>query len=465
MFKSPEVKQFLHKLISNISSSPIRKRIVKGLGANVFAQAINIVIQLTSVPIFLHFWGADLYGKWLILSSIPGYLSMSDIGFGSVAGNEMTMLTARKDYQAATKVFQSAWVFITGICSVIGLVAYALAYLLPFDSWFNLKSLPPGQVSLVICLLAFYTLVSQQGGLIDAAFKSDGRYAQGTALDNIVRLMEMVLALSSVALGGQLVSVALMLLIGRTMGLCWMWLVFKRGSQWLSLGYAKASWQTIQKMFKPAIAFMAIPLSNALIFQGMTLTVGGLLAPVAVVVFTTSRTVSRILIQFITLINCAFWPELSAAFGCNDLQLARKLHQRASLFSFWLSIVTSIALAAIGPWLLRFWTGGHIVINLPLFYLMLLLVISSSLWQSSSVFLMATNTHGSLAKITLISSIGGIIIAYIFMNQMGIIAAPIALLTTDIAIGFYAIKNTLNLLKSKFTNYFRSLFNLKTALS
>ena len=112
---------------------------------------------------------------------------------------------------------------------------------------------------------------------------------------------------------------------------------------------------------------MAIPLSNALIFQGMTLTVGGLQAPVAVVVFTTSRTVSRILIQFITLINCAFWPELSAAFGCNDLLLARKLHQRASLFSFWLSIVTSIALAAIGPWLLRFWTGGHIVINIPLF--------------------------------------------------------------------------------------------------
>lgn len=157
MFKSPKVRPILY---SKISSSPLRRRLVKGLGANAFGQVVNVAIQLTSVPIFLHFWGADIYGKWLILSSIPGYLSMSDIGFGSAAGNEMTILTARHDYQAASKVFQSAWVFITIVCSVIGLAVIVLAYLLPFDIWFNLQPLPQNQVALVICLLAFYTLVS-----------------------------------------------------------------------------------------------------------------------------------------------------------------------------------------------------------------------------------------------------------------------------------------------------------------
>lgn len=214
------------------------------------------------------------------------------------------MLTARADYQAASKVFQSAWVFVTSVCSVIGLVAIALAYLLPLDSWFNLQSLPSHQVSLVISLLALYTLVSQQGGLVDAV-RSDGRYAEGTALANVVRFMEMALALITVCLGGDLVTAASTLLVGRLLGTVWMWLMFRRASQWLSLGYSKARWESIQIMLRPAIAFMALPMSQALIFQGMTLTVGVVLGSVAVVVFTTSRTVTRIVIQFIHLVNSA----------------------------------------------------------------------------------------------------------------------------------------------------------------
>lgn len=464
MFKLPPLKQPLYKLFSIISSSPVRRRLVKGLGANTFGQVVNIIIQLASVPIFLHFWGADLYGKWLILSSIPGYLSMSSIGFGSVAGNEMTMLTARQDYKEASSVFQSAWVFVTSVCSVIGILVVALAYLLPFNSWFNLQPLPSTQVSLVICLLALYTLVSQQGGVIDAAFRSDGRYAQGIALANVVRLMEMVLVLISVSVGGQLVTAATILLIGRILGICWMWLMFRRGSQWLSLGYAKARLDIIKRLFRPAAAYMAFPMSNALIFQGMDLTVGAVLGPVAVVVFTTSRTASRIVIQFISLVNHAVWPEFSSAFGSGDLLLARKLNQKASLFSFWLSILVSIVLVFIGPWLLRTWTGQHLVIDIPLFYLMLLLVVSSSFWQSSAVVLMSTNRHGGFAKLSIIVSLGGLIIAYILLKRIGLIAAPIALLATDIFRGFYATQKALIILKGTFSGYLSALFDLKNAI-
>lgn len=85
MFKSSKTER-LHRLVDTISASPIRRRLIKGLSANAFSQVVNIAIQLTSVPIFLHFWGVDLYGKWLIVSSIPAYLSMSDIGFGSPQG-------------------------------------------------------------------------------------------------------------------------------------------------------------------------------------------------------------------------------------------------------------------------------------------------------------------------------------------------------------------------------------------
>lgn len=317
-------------------------------------------------------------------------------------------------------------------------MAIALAYLLPLDSWFNLQSLPSHQVSLVISLLAIYTLVSQQGGLIDAAFRSDGRYAQGTALANVVRFMEMALALIGVCLGGDLVTAASTLLVGRLLGTVWMWLMFRRASQWLSLGYSKARWDTIQIMLRPAIAFMALPMSQALIFPGMTLSVGVVLGSVAVVVFTTSRTVTRIVIQFIHLVNSAVWPELSNAFGSANLLLARKLHQKASLFSLWLSILAATVLAFVGLWLLQIWTGRQILIDKPLFYSMLLIVISSSFWQSISIVLMATK-HGGFAKISLVSSILAIILADLVLKFIVLVRASIALLLINCLIGFYVM--------------------------
>jgi O-antigen/teichoic acid export membrane protein len=241
--------------------------------------------------------------------------------------------------------------------------------------------------------------------------------------------------------------------------------MFKRANQWLSIGCDKARLETIRRLIKPAISFMAFPMSNALIFQGMTLTVGALLNPVAVVIFTTSRTVTRIISQFINLINFAVWPEFSSAFGSGNLPLARKLHQKASFFSFWLSIVASILLIFIGPWLLRIWTGNQIVINLSLFYLMLLLVVSSSFWQSSSVVLMATNRHSSFAKISFISSFGGIAIAYVLLKLIGLDAAPISLLLTDIIIGFYATRTALIVMKETFSDYIIALLDWRSALS
>lgn len=78
-----------------------------GFGANLYSQIVTVIVQLVGVPILLYSWGAQLYGEWLILSAIPAYLSMSDLGFSQSAGNDMTARVARNDRDGALSVFQS----------------------------------------------------------------------------------------------------------------------------------------------------------------------------------------------------------------------------------------------------------------------------------------------------------------------------------------------------------------------
>ena len=73
------------------TGSKMRERLLKGLGAQGFSQAVQIFIRLAEVPLLLSFWGTQLYGEWLMLSALPIYLSISDGGFAGPACREMTM--------------------------------------------------------------------------------------------------------------------------------------------------------------------------------------------------------------------------------------------------------------------------------------------------------------------------------------------------------------------------------------
>jgi hypothetical protein len=78
-----------------------------GFATTVVSKASYTLIQLIQVPVLMHFWGRAMFGVWGILTATPTYLSFSNVGFGSVAGNEMTMLMARGEQEQALTVFQS----------------------------------------------------------------------------------------------------------------------------------------------------------------------------------------------------------------------------------------------------------------------------------------------------------------------------------------------------------------------
>jgi len=56
------------------------KRLFRGIGANFLGQIINIASRIVLVPLFLLSWGADIYGEWLLLSSMVAYLSLIEMG-------------------------------------------------------------------------------------------------------------------------------------------------------------------------------------------------------------------------------------------------------------------------------------------------------------------------------------------------------------------------------------------------
>jgi O-antigen/teichoic acid export membrane protein len=437
----------------------LKAKLLRNLGANAYGQMITIVIQLVSVPLYLHYWGVALYGEWLILSAIPAYLALSDIGFASVAANDMTMRVANEDRQGALEVYQSIWLFITGVSVIVGSLVSIIIYIVPVAAKFSISHISEVQTQQVLIVLMLYVLVGLQGGVLNAAFRAAGRYAYGTAMGNTVRLAEWAVAVVGLLLGGGVLAIAILTLATRFIGMLLLWLVLRQQEPWLCFGTQAATIQQVHNLFRPAVAFMAFPLGLALSLQGMVLIIGLTLGSAAVVIFSAYRTVTRLLVQAITMLNQAVWPEISAAYGAKQMDLVRQLHRKGSSLTFWIALVAVTVLGLTGEWFIGVWTRHAFEQNRILLILMLATTFLNVLWQTSWVVLMATNQHQKITMAFIVSAAAGLALSTLATPFFGINVVGIILAVFELPLLYLAINSTLLLLNDQWSGYVKSIYS------
>lgn len=435
-------------------SQAVRSRLMKGFAAQGFAQVTNLLIQFGSIPLFLHFWGVFLYGEWTLLSTVPSYFALSDLGFASAAGTEMTLRVGRGDREGALKVFQSAWVLVTGLSLLVTLAMLGLVHLIPAHP-FAKMTLPRAEIISVVSILACQVFFDMQTGLIGNGYRCDGHYAVGTMVRQAQRLAEFATAALVLLLGGHLIAMALAVMLTRLTGNLLSVFDVRRRSPWLTFGWKHADLATLRLITTPALSFMGFPLGNALSLQGINTLIGITLGPVMLASFTTTRTLTRAVWQALGAITNTIWVELSSAFGSGDITLARSLHRRACQAAMWIAVLFSIGLFFAGPFLYHLWTGRQVVFDPALFGLLLLVGIANSLWSTSYVVLLSVNRHQTLAVVYVAATGLSLALASVLTPLLGLHGAALSLLVIDLFMSTYVVVRSLALVQDTLPAFIR----------
>lgn len=443
----------------------LKKRLLKGVGANGFGQLVTVLIQVVSVPLFLSFWGQELYGEWLIISATPMFLSMSDLGFTIAAENEMTMKVAKGDRKGASEIFQSVWFILLIVSFIVVSGIFILFNLLDINQLLSISKLSSSDSAYIISLLSLYVLLGMQIGLLSGGFRCDGNYAFGVCCANYLRLFDYVVISVAIYLGAYPLNVAICFVVTRCIGISLMYIWLRKKSPWIRYGFANKSFSAIRNLTKPAIASMGLPLVNAMSNQGVILIIGSLLTPIDVVVFSTLRTLSRLALQLMRTIRASISPELSTAYAVNNMVLARKLHRRSCQFSLWLSSLAVFSLIFSGNWIINTWTKNTVEMNFSLFYIMLLTVVFSSFWYTSFAVLTSTNQHHKIMPKYLLVTVFYLCLCTLVIPYLGLNSAAICLMLIEITMLIFVLKESLNLLDDKLKFYLKSLFEMNKLFS
>ena len=441
-----------------------KRRLMLGFIVNWVGKLASTIIQLIQVPVFLHFWSVPLYGEWMIVNSIPAYLSFSNVGFGSVAGNEMTMMVAREDRDSALRVFQSCWWLIALICTASIILLSGGLYYLPAARLLKLTTLGETDTKWIIFYLGVSVLLGQLEQLLQSAYRCIGRYPFGTFIKSLLSLGAFACMIVAVTLGAGARVTALVFASANIAGTLLLCILVRRDIPWIRFGWQYASFDEIRKLARPAIAFMGFPIGNALNLQGTLLAVGYALGPTEVVVFGTARTVSRVALQMVQMVNSTFEPEMSIAFGAGNLPLTRTLLRRACQLALFVAVVIVGVMMSFGPWFLTHWTGGHVPPSRPLLGILLLVVLFYALWSTSATLMTSTNQHQRLATYFIFGTSISCVLCFFFARVYGLYGAAASLLISETVMNLYVVPACLRIAHDTLPAFLASMLHIPHAI-
>lgn len=428
----------------------IKRRLIRNIGASAFGKISGAIATFLSVPMFLSLLGWEKYSAWLVVSAIPVWLSMADIGFGSVAANEMSLRVSRGDWTGAERIFQSAWAAIFGFTgfSIIGIVA--LGILLPWSSLLSINSVSSTELSITVIALGCSSLIALQGALFAGLFRAKGRAEMAIFLGGVKPLFDVVFIFIALFIFRNLIAASVALLISQlayiTSGTIW----GLRCCREIKLGINGCNREDLKLCIRKGVAFCVFPIGNAFVLQGATLVVNHALGAAAVVVFNTCRTLVRSAQQILNLLGQSVWPEFSHLVGAGDWSRARRLHHITLASNLIVAIGISLVILTIGPLIYNVWTRHQLHVDRMLMLPFIASILTNALWFCASTIVSASNRHERFAIFYLLGSILSIVICYFLSIKFGIEGAAISALTLDVVIGPLVIGEALKITRDNY---------------
>lgn len=448
-------KKFQQKKTNN----PLR-RFTHGSLADFLNKIINIIGQFLLVPIFLTHWGNQLYGEWLALSAVVGYLSLINFGLQNFVLNRLNQCYTQNNLDQYLRILHSAfWGSIVISLSAVILVTAILGFL-PLESWL-LFELNDHETAVKIALILMLQIVGAIPlGFISGIYRTIKEYPRGVMVVNAQCALFFFLTAGVVVSGGGPLEAALIQLaplLGSALFVFW---DLKRRHPAIRIGIKYRDVKLAISFLGPSFLFFLFTLSLIITVQGSVLLVGAMLGPSSVATFATLRTLAHLIKQLATPINHSLWPELTIWETQGRYEIIGFVHQMMTKLLLIFGFCSATFIHFTGPEILSFWTQGQINYNAKLMDALLLLVITQMFWFPSSVILGATNNHKSMGKNSLLAACSGLVLAYLLIKPFELSGVVYGLWVADFVIcGWFIPKAACRLTKQNHGHFlFETLF-------
>lgn len=396
-------------------------RVTNGVLANLLGQVITAVGQLVLIPVFLGFWGQQLYGEWLSLSAAVTYLSMLDFGMQTYLVNRLNQAYVRGQYKEHSRMLHSALLFSIALSVSAMVLMVVILSLVRIEKWFVFAHTTHRTAALVEVLLCTQVVGAIPFGLISGCYRSIREYARGQMVNNVRTLVSIGLTALVIMAGRGLAAVAAAQLIVLVACAIWVCVDLRLRHREIRIGLSEANMRQAISFLGPSGLFFLIQAAAALTIQGSTLMVSALFGAASVAAFVPLRTLANLVRQMVGVLHSALWPEVTALETAHQYEALRNVHLMTSKVVVIGSACAAMILHFRGPEILALWTHHGKIFDPHLLDAFLVLLVSQSPWLTSSLVLVASNNHRRLSICYFASAAVGLGLGFLAARRFGMV--------------------------------------------
>lgn len=380
------------------------KNIQANIIGSLFLKGISILLSLVVVPLTIDYISPYQYGVWITLSSVVGWLSFFDIGFGNGLKNKFVEAVAHGNVKLAKIYVSTTYAIMTIIISAIWIVSVVISKFINWNEFLNVNKIENvdlySVVIIVLSTFAFQFIL----GLLNTILIS----IQKPVITSIINVISQLLILFGILLfinfskdGGSLTSLSLLMGGVNTIVL----LIFSFYFFRTSLAKYKPSLKDVNfkytnDLLKIGVKFFVLQIIAIVYYETNNIIITKTLSPLDVTIYNLAFKYMSVLGMGFTIILTPFWSAFIEASILKDFKWMRqvkiKLYQGFMLF-----VLLGIILIILSPIIYKFWFSNKVLIPINLTVLM-------GIWQICNMWnsLHSTLIYGfNKIKLQLICSI------------------------------------------------------------
>lgn len=396
----------------------LRHKITRNLSGYTYSQLITLGSQILVVPFFLSAWGVQKYGEWLVLTSIPTFLAMLELGVAEASATRASLASGSRDIVTIRKTIDTALAFSIITSLIVAILGTIIATTVPWTTYLKLTTIDLQSSKHIFIYMSLYLAGNFLAGPISAWLKSMDLTATSAFSMANRRAAEMVVIAISLLGGANPTTLAACLMITSFATTTIYYFIALHHSTIGAMSLSNADRKELYVVFWPAISFMALPLSQVATLQGGVLILNSLAGGATVAAFSMSRTMVRLLMQIGIVFNNAMRPEVSRLLGQNLEAKARKIVKKGSLTAAGIMLVGLCGVALFGSKILAIWSDGKVILSETFLVILALHAVINVLWYVPSTLLFAQNKHGNISWFYMAFSTISLFLWWLFSSKI-----------------------------------------------
>jgi len=425
--------------VAPATSSSFVSRVGRGFGALSLGAVVNILWELSVVPVALYVWGRFRFGEWILLAGLVQFLKITDLGVQTYVVNKLCASFANGNQDEFRGVFHSALrVQIPLAIFVLVTVAGSLC-LFPVDRLIGLHTIASGSFFLVAMLLSTELLLGVPMGVVAGVYRATGNLARAAFLGAAQQFVLLIVTVGLICANSSFVAVAAAQVICAIGMSGWIIHDLNQRYPWLGIWPSVGSWRQGWRMVGPGVFFLLIPLSDFVGTQLTLLITQRSLGAAEVSRLSTHRTIVNFGIMLSALVTTAVWPELSVLNAVGDRAGLVRVHRTLAKLNLWMVGGLMLCLLPLIYLVYPVWTARRLALDSWTLTLMLARLLLWTIWSASSTVLLASNKHYRPSFALFVEALLTGALGLYLIPALGIRGAALSALIADVCVCAWVI--------------------------